>query len=138
MSAQDIVVIVDEKLKGNGTDAKAQVEKTGEVLKAAGSVKLIFHFCSHTEIHDLHIINRENAIIVVTSSLSQLQTEAAKMQKEYGPEIRKVIAKRGRDLIVIPLKHPVVITGITRFAKSKGIPHADAMLRLGSLACRRS
>ena len=32
------------------------------------------------------------------------------------------------------LKHPVVITGVTRFARSKGIPMADAILRLGSLA----
>jgi hypothetical protein len=59
------------------------------------------------------------------------------MQNEYGPEIHKVIAKRGRDVIVIldkALKQPVVITGITQFAESKGIPHADAMPRLGSLA----
>jgi hypothetical protein len=85
----------------------------------------------------LCIIYRENAIIVVTSSLSQLQIEAAKMQKEYGPEIRKVVTKRGRDVIVIldkALKHPVVITGVTQFARSRGIPHADALLRLGSLA----
>jgi hypothetical protein len=40
-SAQDIIVIVDSKLKDKNTDAKAQVEKTSEVLKAAGSVKLV-------------------------------------------------------------------------------------------------
>jgi hypothetical protein len=65
MSTQDTVVIEDEKFKGNGTDAKAHVEKTGEVLKAAGLVKLVFHFCSQCpfiENHDLRIINRDNAI----------------------------------------------------------------------------
>lgn len=31
------------------------------------------------------------------------------------------------------LKNPIVITGVSKFAKSKGIPHADALLRLASL-----
>ena len=31
------------------------------------------------------------------------------------------------------LKNPVVITGVSKFAKSKGIPHAEALLRLASL-----
>jgi hypothetical protein len=35
------------------------------------------------------------------------------------------------------LKHPVVVTGVSKFATSQGIPHADALLRLASLALAR-
>ncbi|TDL18764.1 hypothetical protein BD410DRAFT_694623, partial [Rickenella mellea] len=107
-NSKDIVVIMDEKLK----TGKNSTGKTAEVIKAAG----------------------ENAVVVITTSLEKFQAE---MREEYGPEIKKVMAKNGRDVIVIldnALKHPVVVTGVSQFARSKGIPHADALLRLGSLA----
>lgn len=78
--------------------------------------------------------SRQNALLVVTSSLSNLQTSLK--QSDLGPEIKKSVAKNGRDVIVIidkALKHPIVVTGIAKFAKSKGIPHAEALLQLASL-----
>lgn len=77
-------------------------------------------------------------LLVVTTSLDKVQAELRR--KDYGPEIKTAISKHGRDVIVIldqALKHPVVVTGVSRFAASKGIPHADALLRLGSLALSR-
>lgn len=47
------------------------------------------------------------------------------------------VSSNGRDVIIVldkALKHPVVITGVSKFGKSQGISHADALLRLGSLA----
>lgn len=52
------------------------------------------------------------------------------------PNLKRTLNKHGRDALVLldqGLKHPVVVTGVSRFAKSKGIPHADALLRLASL-----
>lgn len=53
------------------------------------------------------------------------------------PFVSYTVSRNGRDVIVVldkALKHPVVITGVSKFAKSQGIPHADALLRLASLA----
>ncbi|KAF8580142.1 hypothetical protein K439DRAFT_1415626 [Ramaria rubella] len=110
-SSRDIVVIVDEKLRAG----KVDTTKTAEVLKAAG----------------------ENAILVVSSSLEKAQAELQQLNIEYGPKIRHSVASNGRDVIIVldkALKHPVIITGVSKFAKSQGIPHVDALLRLGSLA----
>jgi len=108
-SSKDVVVIVDEKLKGS----KEQTGKTAEIIKAAG----------------------ENALMIVTTSLEKVQSELLN-NKELGPQIKKVVSANGRDVVILvdkALKHPVVITGVSKFAKSKGIPHADALLRLCSL-----
>jgi len=109
-SSQDIVIIIDEKLKSG----KVDTIKTAEVLKAAG----------------------ENAILVVSSSLEKAQGQLKELNAQFGPSIRKSVSQNGRDVIVVldkTLKNPIVITGVSKFAQSKGIPHADALLRLASL-----
>jgi hypothetical protein len=68
------------------------------------------------------IICRENAILVVTSSLEKMQ--GILKDTSSGPQIKKAIAENGRDVIVVvdkALKHPLVITGVSKFAKSKGV-----------------
>lgn len=48
--------------------------------------------------------------------------------------------KHSRDALVLldnTLKNPVVVTGVSGFARSRGIPHADALLRLASLGLGR-
>ncbi|KAF8527416.1 hypothetical protein BU17DRAFT_81565 [Hysterangium stoloniferum] len=110
ISSQDIVVIVDEKLR----TGKVDTVKTAEVLKAAG----------------------DNVILVVSSSLDRAQEQLKQLNAEFGPKIRKSVLSNSRDVIVIldkALKNPIVITGVSKFAKSQGIPHADALLRLASL-----
>jgi hypothetical protein len=70
----------------------------------------------------------------VTSSLSKLQSSLK--QQDLGPAVKGSVAKNGRDVIIIldkALKHPIVVTGVSKFAKSKGIPHAEALLQLASL-----
>jgi hypothetical protein len=57
-------------------------------------------------------------------------------QHDFGPEIKKSIAKNGRDVLVIldrALRHPIVVTGVSKFARSQGIPYSEALLQLASL-----
>ena len=71
----------------------------------------------------------------MTSSIEKIQNELK--DKNLGPEVKKAMNKHGRDAILVmdkALKHPLVVTGVREFAQSRGIPHADALLRLGSLA----
>ncbi|KAH8107546.1 hypothetical protein DFH11DRAFT_1748017 [Phellopilus nigrolimitatus] len=133
-SGRDVVVIVDEKLRGSGGSGKQMAERTAEVIKAAG----------------------ENAILVVTASLEKLTTQLPDGKgkgkgKEDGksklnvlnlrelahdPALKRSMQKHGRDALVLldgALKHPVVVTGVSGFARTRGIPHADALLRLASL-----
>lgn len=56
------------------------------------------------------------------------------------PELKRTLKKHSRDALVLldnALKHPVVVTGVSRFARTRGIPHADALLRLASLGLGR-
>jgi len=109
-SSQDIVVLVDEKLRAGKVDAV----KTAEVLKAAGN----------------------DAILVVSTSLEKSQEQLKQLNAEYGPKIRRSVSNNGRDVIVIldkALKNPIVITGVSTFAKCSGISLADALLHLASL-----
>jgi hypothetical protein len=83
-------------------------------------------------------VSSENALLVVTSSLNNLQSSLHK--SDVGPTIKKSVAKNGRDVVIIldkALKHPIVVTGVSKFAKSKGIPHAEALLQLASLGLTR-
>ncbi|KAF8531267.1 hypothetical protein JB92DRAFT_2692605, partial [Gautieria morchelliformis] len=110
-TSRDIVVIVDGKLKAG----KIDTGKTAEVLKAAG----------------------DNAVLVVSSSVERAQAQLRQLNVDYGPKIRQSVSRNGRDVIIVldkALNHPVVIIGVSKFAKSQGIPHADALLRLASLA----
>jgi len=50
--------------------------------------------------------------------------------------MKKFIKKHGKDIIILvdkSLKNPIVITGVSRFAKSRGVPYSEALLRLASL-----
>ena len=52
------------------------------------------------------------------------------------PALKRSMQTHGRDALVLldkTLKHPVVVTGVSNFARTRGIPHADALLRLASL-----
>lgn len=141
-SAQDVVVFfVDEKLKGKGKgemeaategekgkslaigkgkkehEASDSIGKTAEVIKAAG----------------------ENALLIVTSSIEKAHSELLS-HPTLGPAIKNAISSNGRDVIVLldkALKHPVVVTGVTQFAKEKHIPHGEAVLRLASMGLAR-
>lgn len=99
----------------------------------------------------MHILiqSREHAILVVTTSLEKLAAQIPQAQVLEGslkgfdlkdlandPNLKQMLQRNSRDAIVLldkALKHPVVITGVSQFAKSKGIPHADALFRLASL-----
>lgn len=91
---------------------------------------------------------RESARVVVTASFEKLSlqfsdtTEKGKVKaNEFvkymnSPEFQKAVRKNGRDGLVLldgALKHPVVVTGVSKFARSKEIPYTDALLRLASL-----
>jgi hypothetical protein len=56
------------------------------------------------------------------------------------PQIKKIIIKHGKDVVILvdkALKNPIVITGVSRFARSKGIPYSEGLLRLASLGLSR-
>jgi len=56
------------------------------------------------------------------------------------PHLKRSLQTHSRDALVLldrALKHPVVITGVSGFARQRGIPHADALLRLASLGLAR-
>ena len=91
---------------------------------------------------------RESGRVVVTASFEKLglqfsdTTEKGKVKANElvkymnSPEFQKAVRKNGRDGLVLldgALKHPVVVTGVSKFARSKGIPYTDALLRLASL-----
>jgi hypothetical protein len=74
----------------------------------------------------------EDAIVVVTSSLinSRSQFEA------NAPQLKHTMLKHSKDVVIIvdkAIKHPIVITGVTKFAKSKGIPRPEAILTIAAL-----
>ncbi|KAI5116646.1 hypothetical protein M0805_000406 [Coniferiporia weirii] len=133
-SGRDVVVIVDEKLRSSGGGGGKQIaERTAEVIKAAG----------------------ENAILVVTASLDKLtgQLSSSELGKGKGkgktldlralahdPALKASLQRHGRDAIVLldgALAHPVIVTGVAQFARSRGLPHADALLRLARLGLGR-
>jgi hypothetical protein len=83
-------------------------------------------------------LSRGNAIVVVTSSIETLQAHLENL--EISPELKKTIKKNSRDVIVVldkTLKHPIVVTGVTKLAKSQGIPHSEALLQLACLALNK-
>jgi hypothetical protein len=70
--------------------------------------------------------------VVVTSSLinSRAQFEA------NAPQLKHTMLKHSKDVVIIvdkAIKHPIVITGVTKFAKSKGIPRPEAILTIAAL-----
>lgn len=105
-SAKDILVVVDDKLRTQ----KDETVKTAEVLRSAG----------------------EDVIVVVTSSLLESKSQFEK----NAPGLKHTVLKNSKDVVIIldkAIKHPIVVTGVTKFAKSKGIPRPEAILTLAAL-----
>jgi hypothetical protein len=132
-SSEDVVVILDKHFKlsskGNGDEAKSgagskdkpkssdfdeQSRRAAEVIRAAG----------------------ESAIVAVSTSLTNAQSQV----HGSSPQIKKLITKHGKDVVILvdkALKNPIVITGVSRFARSKGIPYSEGLLRLASMGLAR-
>jgi len=105
-NANDIVIIVNEQLRQKG-----ETVKTADVIKKAG----------------------DDALVVVTSSIEKAQDQLRK----NSPAIKRSIQKNGKEAIIVidkALKHPLVITGVTKFAQAQGIPRPEAILTVASLA----
>ncbi|KIM27137.1 hypothetical protein M408DRAFT_9517 [Serendipita vermifera MAFF 305830] len=105
VSAKDVLVVVDQKLR----TGKDETTKTADILRSAG----------------------EDAIVVVTTSLlnSRAQFEA------NAPQLKHTVLKNSKDCVVIvdkAIKNPVVITGVTKFAKAQGIPRPEAILTVAA------
>lgn len=80
----------------------------------------------------INLLHSESAIVAVSTSLQGAQSQI----HGSAPQIKKVVAKHGKDVVVLvdkALKNPIVITGVSRFAKSKGIPYSEGLLRLASM-----
>ena len=76
--------------------------------------------------------DRESAIVAVSTSITNAQSQV----HETSPQIKRIIAKHGKDVVILvdkALKNPIVITGVSRFARSKGIPYSEGLLRLASM-----
>jgi hypothetical protein len=126
-NSDDVVVILDKHFKFNkregakdGESGKPedkpssgfdeQARRAAEVIRAAGG----------------------SVIVAVSSSLTNAQSQV----HGSSPQIKKAIAKNGKDVVVLvdkALKNPIVITGVSRFARSKGIPYSEGLLRLASM-----
>ncbi len=71
-------------------------------------------------------------IVVVTSSLLGSKDQFEK----NAPALKYTVLKNSKDVVVIldkAIKHPIVITGVTKFAKAQGIPRPEAILTLAAL-----
>lgn len=76
--------------------------------------------------------HRANAIVVVTTSLLESKSQFEK----NAPSLKHTCLKNSKDVVVIldkAIKHPIVVTGVTKFAKSKGIPRPEAILTVAAL-----
>jgi len=144
-SSDDVVVILDkhfhlglggnksqnaaanpaEGASTNTSDANAKTSSTTDALKSA------FDEQARRAAEVIRAAGA-NAIVAVSTSLTGAQEQV----KGSSPEIKKVISKHGRDVVVLvdkALKNPVVITGVSRFARSRGIPYSEGLLRLASM-----
>jgi len=109
-STKDILVVVDRHLQ----EKKGETIKTAELLKAAGA----------------------DAIVVVSTSLVDVQAQI----ERSSPHLKASLLTHSKDVVIVvdkALKHPLVITGITKFAKTQGIAHPEALLRVASLALNK-
>jgi hypothetical protein len=70
--------------------------------------------------------------VVVTSSLLESKAQF----EQNAPGLKHTVLKNSKDVVIIldkAVKHPIVVTGITKFAKAKGIPRPEAILTIAAL-----
>jgi hypothetical protein len=109
-SSSDVIVVINEAL----TSKNPQTKKTADAIKEAG----------------------DNALVVVTTSIEQ----AKQSLEKTAPGVKKAILKNGREAIIVldkSLKNPLVISGVSKFAKAQGIPASEAVLTIAGLALSR-
>lgn len=97
---------MDTKLKAQ----KEETAKTADIIRSAG----------------------QDAIVVVTSSLLESKAQFEK----NAPGLKHTVLKNSKDVVIImdkAIKNPIVVTGVTKFAKSHGIPRPEAILTLAAL-----
>jgi len=106
ISSDDVILVMDKQLRSTN----AETSRVAKLVKEAG----------------------ENAIILVTSNLEKAQGQI----KKDSPAMKRSIMKHSKDVIILAdksLKNPIVITGIAKFARSKGIPRPEALVGVASL-----
>ncbi|KAF7981158.1 hypothetical protein HWV62_34923 [Athelia sp. TMB] len=141
-SSEDVVVILDkhfhlglgEKNTAAGTGDASGVtppSKSDSLKNTGDALKNVWDEQSRRAAEVIRAAG-QTAIVAVSTSLSGAQDQV----KGSSPEIKKVISKHGRDVVILvdkALKNPVVITGVSRFARSRGIPYSEGLLRLASM-----
>jgi hypothetical protein len=141
-SSEDVVVILDRHfhlgLSDKGAAAKPADGANANVSNTKPTTDTLKNTFDEQARRAAEVIRAagQNAIVAVSTSLTGAQDQV----KGSSPEIKKVISKHGRDVVVLvdkALKNPVVITGVSRFARSKGIPYSEALLRLASMGLSR-
>ena len=131
---KDILVVVDKHLQEKKGATKGATVKTAELLKAAGCVGVQLH--SRKDLLIPILVRSTDAIVVVTTSLVDAQAQI----ERSSPQLKASLLTHSKDVVIVidkSLKNPLVITGVTKFAKSQGVPHPEALLRVASLALNK-
>ena len=74
--------------------------------------------------------------MVVSTSLVDVQGQI----ERSSPHLKASLLTHSKDVVIVidkALKNPLVITGVTKFAKAQGIPQSEALLRVASLALNK-
>ena len=74
--------------------------------------------------------------MVVSTSLVDAQAQI----ERSSPHLKASLLTHSKDVVIVidkALKNPLVITGVTKFAKAQGIPQPEALLRVASLALNK-
>jgi hypothetical protein len=74
--------------------------------------------------------------VVVSTSLVEAQAQI----ERSSPHLKASLLTHSKDVVIVidkALKNPIVITGVTKFAKAQGVPHPEAVLRIASLALNK-
>jgi hypothetical protein len=82
------------------------------------------------------LVRSADAIVVVSTSLVEAQAQI----ERSSPHLKASLLTHSKDVVIVidkALKNPLVITGVTKLAKSQGIPHPEALLRVASLALNK-
>jgi hypothetical protein len=82
------------------------------------------------------LVRSADAIVVVSTSLVEAQAQI----ERSSPHLKASLLTHSKDVVIVidkALKNPLVITGVTKFAKAQGIPHPEALLRVASLALNK-